>query len=662
MRTVYIFNLHDNQLTNEYYFMLKNNTWLLEKYNLYFLQTRSENISVKNNLTYSLSQFNKYKSEEYLSYFQKILNHIINNTELDIIICFPFSCKNNLTILVKHLLDNTIKTKYKIKIIYSFCPVEEIFENNARTLYGGAIEDITSKANMVISNQNKFPDIELFQEAMKISQDMPTPVLISQEHRPTPYEIFQLFDREIPQMYLPKVKKIFTMNRHITAFLKSLPHIYPINEQEAYSEIIALLNTIQNSRYIDLNTWTDPIILKKIRFASEKSNENLSQLLFGRRLIFQHKLLLADNWKPYTQLPINIHTAFLTKITTCKYKNFETIKESLSRNFIIKQFKPNEQAIILKSTKKELPFVSVLTLSRNHEHMIEQNIKSILSQKTNFPIQHIIVLDGSEDDTLSIIKKYTNKYRHIIPILFTRKTEFGDNVRALFEECRSPYAALCDGDDYFTDPHKLQTQVDFMERHKECSLCFHPVKVIYEDGSPSKIYPPDTLLPGGKRLWYSLKDILTVNFIQTNSVMYRWRFQEGLPEWFDPTLIPGDWYWHLLHAETGKIAYLRKPMSAYRRHAASLYARAEKDHVAHRHEHGLNELKTYSVCNAHFRNRYYNDFSRLARGVFADFVQDYLKTKDDELLQKGIAAAPDFARDFLSLLASQNMHLPLSRG
>ena len=107
----------------------------------------------------------------------------------------------------------------------------------------------------------------------------------------------------------------------------------------------------------------------------------------------------------------------------------------------------------------------------------------------------------------------------------------------------------------------------------------------------------------------------------------------------------------------GSIGYLNKPMSVYRRHKASLYALAEKNHIAHRHRYGLQELHMYTVCNTHFHGRYHKEFSRLARGVFADLVQDYLKTKDDSLLQEGIAAAPDFAKDFLELLSNQNMKI-----
>ena len=292
--------------------------------------------------------------------------------------------------------------------------------------------------------------------------------------------------------------------------------------------------------------------------------------------------------------------------------------------------------------------LTVLTLAYNQAAYIGKTIESVLAQQTDFPVEHIIVDHCSTDGTQDVIAAYADRHASIRPVLLARRSSKGANVRALFSRCRSKYAALCDGDDYFTDPLKLQKQVDFLEAHPECGLCFHPVDVLYEDGSPSRVYPPEELLPGGLRKFYTLKDLLFANLIQTNSVVYRWRFTEGLPDWFDPTLVPGDWYWHLLHAETGLIGYLRAHMAVYRRHATSLYATAEGDHVMHRGVHGLNELRAYNVCNRHFHGRYYKDFQRLAVGVFADFLQIYISKGDDSLLQQACSLCPDFARDFLA--------------
>lgn len=306
----------------------------------------------------------------------------------------------------------------------------------------------------------------------------------------------------------------------------------------------------------------------------------------------------------------------------------------------------------------EQPLVSVLTLAWNQEAYIARCIESVLAQKTDFRVEHIVLDHCSSDKTPDIIRQYAQKYPSIRPVLLSQWLP-GQNVRGLFSRCHSRYAALCDGDDYFTDPLKLQKQVNFLEAHPECGLCFHPVEVVYEDGSPSRVYPPEELLPGGIRKFYTIKDLLFANLIQTNSVVYRWRFTEGLPDWFDATLVPGDWYWHLLHAETGLIGYLREHMAVYRRHATSLYATAEGDHVTHRGVHGLNELRAYGVWNRHFHGRYYTDLQRLAMGVFVDFLQIYLRTGDDTLFEQGCSLCPDFARNFLAQLQISDNKPPM---
>lgn len=303
--------------------------------------------------------------------------------------------------------------------------------------------------------------------------------------------------------------------------------------------------------------------------------------------------------------------------------------------------------------EEETPLVCVLTLTRNHRAYIGACIESVLAQQTPFPVRHIIVDHCSTDGTAQIISEYARKYPSIHPVPLSQWIP-GQNVRALFLRCRSRYAALCDGDDYFTDPLKLRKQVDFLEAHPDCALCFHPVDVLYEDGSPPRVYPPEDLLPRGVRRFYTLRDLLFANIMQTNSVMYRWRFSEGLPDWFNATLIPGDWYWHLLHAETGLIGYQPDHMSVYRRHAASLYASAEGDHVDHRKAHGLDELRAYHVCNEHFQGRYYADFQRLAAGVLVDFLTIYAKTDDNTLMMKAAERYPNFTKDFLNQIIKKS--------
>ncbi len=308
------------------------------------------------------------------------------------------------------------------------------------------------------------------------------------------------------------------------------------------------------------------------------------------------------------------------------------------------------------------PKLTVLTLTYNHEPFIARNIESILAQQTSFPIRHIIADDASDDATQEIILDYASKHPSIIP-MFRKKNSGGpENVRALFDMARSEYVALCDGDDYFSDPTKLQTQVDYLDANKNCSLCFHVVRVTYENAPErERLYPPVEELPRGIRPFYYLSDLIRCNIIQTNSVMYRWRFRNGLPNWFRADLCPGDWYWHLLHAENGKIGFINKVMSVYHRHQGGIYYLSETDRLKHRMLVGMQEIQTYDVINRHFNARYESILLDLINGVFADsLLYDTYRAEEDgssPILAKLCERYPDFARHFLQSLKSVS-HAP----
>ena len=307
------------------------------------------------------------------------------------------------------------------------------------------------------------------------------------------------------------------------------------------------------------------------------------------------------------------------------------------------------------------PELTVLTMTYNQEKFIAQCMDSVLAQKTDFPVQHIVLDHCSTDGTAAIVADYAARYPSIRPVLLSRHTP-RENVTGLFQRCRSKYAALCDGDDYFTEPTKLQKQVDMLEANPGLALCFHPVAAVFEDGSsPPVIFPSLGKLPRRNRREFYLTDLLKGNFIQTNSVVYRWRFRDGLPDWFRPDLCPGDFYWHLLHAEMGKIGFIPEIMSVYRRHANALYAKAFTSLTDHRRGYGMAELKTYRAYYEHFGNRYFRAISLLANEVFLDFLEISRSENDDSLFQEAIKNYPEFGSFFLKYLKEMNHAVFASR-
>ena len=296
------------------------------------------------------------------------------------------------------------------------------------------------------------------------------------------------------------------------------------------------------------------------------------------------------------------------------------------------------------------PKLSVLTLTYNHAAYIAENIESVIAQNVSFPIQHIIADDCSDDGTRDIILRYAERYPHIVPVFQRKRSGGSKNVVALFSMARTEYAALCDGDDYFCDPQKLQKQVDFLDANPRYSICFHPVKMVWENkAQPDRIFPYGRELPPHRQP-FTLTDLVRWNFMSTPSVLYRWRFRDGLPDWFNSRALPGDWYWHMLHAEQGRIGMLTDPMSVYRRNDGGVWRYAETDLVQHKKIYGLSELRTYIEIDRYFKGRFRNILSDTILWEFSMLYEMSVKHDTPELFEQAVKEFPEWAKELLGML------------
>jgi glycosyltransferase involved in cell wall biosynthesis len=218
------------------------------------------------------------------------------------------------------------------------------------------------------------------------------------------------------------------------------------------------------------------------------------------------------------------------------------------------------------------PLLSVCIITYNHARYIEEAIDSILAQKVDFPWQLIIADDCSTDSTREILQAYKKKYPDLIHLILQKQNVGPErNWLDLIAYPKTKYLLYAEGDDYLIDPTKLQRQVDFLETHKDFSMCFHPVQVLYEDKPKIHELFPDPKQFANKRT-FGVDDLLAHNFIQTNSVMYRWQFsRKNVKDVFPKNIIPGDWFLHLLHAEAGKIGFMNRVMAVYRRHPGGIW-------------------------------------------------------------------------------------------
>lgn len=130
--------------------------------------------------------------------------------------------------------------------------------------------------------------------------------------------------------------------------------------------------------------------------------------------------------------------------------------------------------------------VSVCCITYNHASYIRQCLDGFLMQKTNFKYEVIIHDDCSTDGTTEIVREYAEKYPDIIVPLFEEKNQYQNGVKRImatfvYPKVRGKYMALCEGDDYWTDPLKLQKQFDYMESHPQCSLLHTAFKFLTEE-------------------------------------------------------------------------------------------------------------------------------------------------------------------------------------
>ena len=125
------------------------------------------------------------------------------------------------------------------------------------------------------------------------------------------------------------------------------------------------------------------------------------------------------------------------------------------------------------------PVVSVHMLAYNHEPYIRQAIEGVMMQKTDFVFELVIGEDCSQDKTREICFEYQKQYPDKIRVLWWHEnvSKFGGNGRRVTARCRGEFIALCEGDDYWIDPLKLQKQVDVMRKYPSVGYCISDAKV-----------------------------------------------------------------------------------------------------------------------------------------------------------------------------------------
>lgn len=317
------------------------------------------------------------------------------------------------------------------------------------------------------------------------------------------------------------------------------------------------------------------------------------------------------------------------------YEHYIKYGKILERQQTNRKIQPRNDTI-------DAPKVTVICTTYNHEKFIRDTLHGFSIQKSDFDIEFLIGDDNSSDRTPEIIREYQEKDSRIIPVIREKNLGPGANFVDLAARARGMYVAICEGDDYWTDPQKLQKQVDFLDNNPDYSIVFHPVTVINEDKNIDEFIFPENL--NGS---IHLDRLVQGNFIQTNSVLYRWRFTGGMPKTYNENVVPADWFLHLLHAEWGRIFCLNDVMGVYRKHSAGMWSQIEKDQISHRKKFANREIDFFRESKRLFNGVYENIQHQTMLAVFHQLLEYLLAANDFTNIYDLVNRNKDIAFDCL---------------
>ena len=220
------------------------------------------------------------------------------------------------------------------------------------------------------------------------------------------------------------------------------------------------------------------------------------------------------------------------------------------------------------------PLVSICVQTYQHVDFISECLDSILKQQTDFPFEIILGEDESTDGTGLICEGYANKFSDKIRffshkrknnILIKGKPSGRFNMMYNLYSSNGKYIALCEGDDYWTDPLKLQKQVDFLESHSSYSGSFHDTLTINQSEEkpifkPWRVYDKNI---------FNLEDTISnVALFHTSSFVFRKSFLE-IPEWFTKVQ-SADMALFSIISNKGPLYRIDESMSVYRKNEGGI--------------------------------------------------------------------------------------------
>lgn len=220
----------------------------------------------------------------------------------------------------------------------------------------------------------------------------------------------------------------------------------------------------------------------------------------------------------------------------------------------------------MKEILTNTPLVTINCTVYNHVSYLKDCLNGFISQKTNFKFVVVIHDDASTDGSAEIIKEYEKQYPDIFLPKYQSENQWSKGIKPTWEFnfplWKGKYIALCEGDDYWTDPYKLQKQVDFLEANPTYAGCFHYTQQVFtkHPDKQGRIYGKH-----GNQLDFTAEDtIATLSPWHTSSFIFRNEAFEK-PDWLY-NVVSGDMALFSIVAKSGNIKCIPEIMSVYQKH------------------------------------------------------------------------------------------------
>lgn len=291
------------------------------------------------------------------------------------------------------------------------------------------------------------------------------------------------------------------------------------------------------------------------------------------------------------------------------------------------KFKTEHQrkdVIIINQDITTKPLVSVCVQTYQHQKYIKKCLNSILEQKTNFSFEILLGEDESSDGTREICLEFAKKYPEIIKLCLNNRH---NNIKIRnrpsgrfnflhnFSLSNGKYIAMCEGDDYWTDPLKLQKQIDFLENHRECSFCFHKAR-LKDEARDSMIKEFPENLNHHQEL--NAKEYLKISSTATSSLVFR---KLNIKALYELLHSHGDFLLYCELLQKGKAGFIDESMSVYRKHEDGIsYNYISPEYLLHRIEELKKEIRYFSD------NEVKQEIKRIHKEHILRYISLYNKT------------------------------------